>query len=95
MTVLRCWTLIGVLLASAPAFAAETFSPDGAKSPIAPNRSILRVAQSHWHFLGCVAGEHPCEHLAHSQGYHHHRIVDEHHGRCHHYPVIYACLGGN
>lgn len=105
----RLAALIGLLLAGSNAFAADNISlgrvsPSARESWSLPgrvllsareNRSPVRIAQNHWHFLGCVASEHQCADLAHSQGYHHHQIVDDHHGQCHHEPVIYACLGGN
>lgn len=95
MAALKYLAVVGFLLAGTTAFAAEKSVPGGITSGTHGNRPALRVAQLHWHFLGCVASRHQCAHLAHSHGFHHHRIFDDHHGSCHHPPSIYACLGGN
>lgn len=95
MTSLRQFIVPVILLASANAFAANGSVERQVSSSVSGQAARLRTAQSHWHFLGCVAGPHECEHLAHSRGYHHHQVIDDHHGRCHHPPVVFACLGGN
>jgi hypothetical protein len=48
---------------------------------------------SSWNFLGCSRSPHECQHEAERHGYHHHRVVQDHHRCRDHRP--YACYGRN
>lgn len=72
-------------------------SPTAAPSQ-RPMSSRPRLAQRfgndhHWVRLGCVSSSEHCEDRAHGRGYHHHRVVQDHHA-CYQEPHL-LCLGRN
>ena len=42
-------------------------------------QTVIIPANDSWQFAGCVSSSHECEHQAHNDGYHHHRVVQDHH----------------
>lgn len=54
------------------------------------NHSTLDV---HWDFITCVHNSHECSDEAHHHGYHHYKVVHDHH-MCHGH-ADYACYGGH
>lgn len=71
-----------------PAISVTFLLPTDQK-PNLDNNVIL--AHDSWNFVHCVASSHDCEHHAHNEGYHHHRVVRDHH-TCEDEPHL-ACYG--
>ena len=42
-------------------------------------QSAVRPAHDSWEFFSCVQSADDCEDQAHNDGYHHHRVVHDHH----------------
>lgn len=103
MAFLRISVAVGLFLVGPGAFASERLASLAAPTALSSSPSYsfnqtrkaqterVRLAHTRWRFLGCTASPHQCSHMAHNSGFYNHRAVDDHHGRCHHPPYIYAC----
>lgn len=95
------WTVLAALgiclLSAPPVWAAGPLgtvngnAAPGSGEPLSIER--VQYNQAQWHPIGCVRSAHDCEHLAHSQGHHHHRVVRDHHA-CQNEPHLLCIAAG-
>lgn len=86
--------LFGAYVAINPAAQAAGFLTSSASGFAGPDMHLQTVQydQSDWHPIGCVRTPHECEHLAHSQGHHHHRVIHDH--GCQYEPHLLCIAAG-
>lgn len=82
---------------------AATFQAAAADLPTAPDAfrattssemsRPVQYDQPEWHPIGCVEVPQECEHLADARGYHHHRVVRDHHA-CPYEPHLLCIAAG-